>query len=377
MSEEQRREERQRGLAGPDGEVTEPLPGPAVVPSASPVDDAPTERLHTSALTAELPAADTGADTSPEPQGNATADMAQASTAERAQASTADTTQAGSAGPAPAGSTDPAPADSVATEANPEAPGPSRTPESAPPPAAATGVLARLRGSRASGAGILIAVLVGLLGFALVAQVNSNQNASSLSSDRPDDLVRILSDLDARKDRLNTEISSLQQTQQELQSGAAGKQAALAEAAKRADDLGILAGTIAAEGPGLRITLSPGNDPIGAADVLDVVEELRGAGAEAMEIGDSRNGATVRVVASTYFIDADDGIAVDSHKMGGTLTLTVIGDPQTMQTALSIPGGAVDTVKQHGGNVTMASPGTVRVTALRQATTPKYAQPAS
>jgi uncharacterized protein YlxW (UPF0749 family) len=111
--------------------------------------------------------------------------------------------------------------------------------------------------------------------------------------------------------------------------------------------------------------------------VLDLVEELRGAGAEAMEIGDSQNGATVRIIASTYFVDTDSGIVADGQKLSGTLTLTVIGDPQTMQTALSIPGGAVDTIKQHGGNVTMASPGTVRVTALHPATTPKYAQPAS
>jgi uncharacterized protein YlxW (UPF0749 family) len=252
------------------------------------------------------------------------------------------------------------------------------------PPAAAVpakssgqGLMGRMRGSRASGAGVLIAVLIGLLGFALVAQVKSNSSASTLSSDRPDDLVRILSDLDARKDRLNTEISSLQETQSELQSGAAGRQAALAEAAKRADDLGILAGTIAAEGPGLRITLSRGDDAIAAADVLDMVEELRGAGAEAMEIGDSQRGATVRIIASTYFVDTDDGIIADGQKLSGTLTLEVIGDPQTMQTALSIPGGAVDTIEQHGGNVTMASPGTVRVTALRPAATPKYAQPAS
>ena len=58
---------------------------------------------------------------------------------------------------------------------------------------------------------MVIALLVGLLGFALIAQVQSNANSSTLDNDRPDDLVRILSDLDSRKDRLNTEIANLQE----------------------------------------------------------------------------------------------------------------------------------------------------------------------
>jgi hypothetical protein len=47
-----------------------------------------------------------------------------------------------------------------------------------------------------------------------------------------------------------------------------------------------------------------------------------------------------------------------------------------MQTALNIPGGVVDTVHNAGGNV-IVNPGTVRVSALHQAGTPHYAQPAS
>lgn len=236
--------------------------------------------------------------------------------------------------------------------------------------------LRRLMAPRASGASVLIAVLVGILGFALVAQVKSNSNAATLSSDRPEDLVRILSDLDARKDRLNSEISSLQETQSELQSGAQGRQAALTEAAKRADELGVLAGAVAAQGPGLRVTLSPGADHISASDVLDTVEELRGAGAEAMQITDG-SGLSVRIIASTYFADSRDGVVADGQALGGVLTLTVIGDPQTMQTALAIPGGAVDTIKQHGGNVQMTSEVSVRVTALHPLTTAKYAHPVS
>jgi uncharacterized protein YlxW (UPF0749 family) len=229
---------------------------------------------------------------------------------------------------------------------------------------------------RLSGASVIIALLVGLLGFALIAQVKSNESASTLSNDRPDDLVRILSDLDARKDRLNTEISNLQATERELSSGAQGRQAALDAASQRADELGILAGTLPAQGTGLTIELVPAKAPISASVVLDAVEELRGAGAEAMQIS-GPEGAPVRIVASTWFTDGHDGVVTDGQALSGTLTLTVIGDPQTMQTALTIPGGVDDTVKQAGGNVLVQQPPTVQVTALTQTGTMKYAHPAN
>jgi len=226
-------------------------------------------------------------------------------------------------------------------------------------------------------ANLVITLLVGLLGFALIVQVRSNASESTLANDRPDDLVRILSDLDARKDRLSTEISSLQSTVQQLNSGAQGRQAALAAAAKRADELGILGGTLPATGPGLVVNLVPAaNQQIPANTVLDTVEELRGAGAEAMQIGGGGT-SPVRVVASTYFTEADGGVNVDGTTLGGTLSITVIGDPQTIQAAVSIPGGVVDTVHNDGGTVQLDTPGTVNVTALRAPEALRYAHPVS
>jgi hypothetical protein len=48
-----------------------------------------------------------------------------------------------------------------------------------------------------------------------------------------------------------------------------------------------------------------------------------------------------------------------------------------MQTALNIPGGVVDAVRQHGGNVTMRQPDIVRVTALHTGGPLKHARPVS
>ena len=230
---------------------------------------------------------------------------------------------------------------------------------------------------RLSSAGALIWVLLALLGFTLVVQLRSNDDDGGLAGARQEDLVGILSDLEARDQRLQQEINALEESQRQLTSGVAGREAALAEAGKRADELGLLSGTLPARGPGLRISIDPKGQPIKASALLNAVQELRGAGGEVMEIiGD--NGVAVRIVASSYFVDAAGGLViVDGKELSGPYTLWVIGVPSTMQTALQIPGGVVASVSQAGGNVTMEQRSTVEVTAVRQPTSLQYARPVS
>jgi len=234
----------------------------------------------------------------------------------------------------------------------------------------------RRLGTRSSGTGALIGLLLVVLGFAIATQVRSTNTDEALDNARPEDLVRILSDLDARGERLRREIAELEESKRQLESGAQGREAALAEARRRAEVLGILAGTLPAEGPGLEVVFAPRDQRIRADSVLDAVEELRGAGAETLQISGAA-GDPVRIVAGSYFVDSGDGITVDGVPMSSPYTIEVIGDPATMQTALNIPGGVVDAVRQHGGNVTMRQPDVVRVTALHAGGPLRYARPVS
>jgi uncharacterized protein YlxW (UPF0749 family) len=233
-----------------------------------------------------------------------------------------------------------------------------------------------MRIKRPSPGSATIAVLLVLLGFALVVQLKSRNTDADLEAARPEDLVRILSDLDAQQTRLRNEISDLEDTKRQLDSGTQGQAAALADARKRADELGILAGTRPAEGPGLQLDFVAGGEPVRAETILDAVEELRGAGAEAMQVSGSGT-APVRIVASTSFVDDGAGLRVDGAVLGAPFRVTVIGDPQTMLTALNIPGGVVDTVRQHGGTVSVNQADPVRVTALHAPVSLKHARPVS
>ena len=227
---------------------------------------------------------------------------------------------------------------------------------------------------------VAVAVLLGLLGFAAVVQVRSTQEDGPLAAARQEDLVQILDDLDNRNDRLRAEVSALEQAQRELTTGTGRTQAALEEARRRAQLLGVLAGTVPATGPGVVVTLADPDGLLGPEVLLDALEELRAAGAEAVQIeGRAPDGDAVRrvrVVASTAFVAGDDGgIAVDGTALQAPYRFVVIGDPATLTSALRIPGGVVDNVEQFGGQARIARQDVVEVTALRPLEPPRYARP--
>ncbi|MEU4401788.1 DUF881 domain-containing protein [Micromonospora orduensis] len=231
--------------------------------------------------------------------------------------------------------------------------------------------------SRLSTAGVMIVALLALLGFTLVVQLKTTSTDPTLGATRQEDLVRILSDLDARESRLQQDIRALEDSQRQLASGEQGRQAALDEATRRADELGILAGTLPAVGPGLTVQFTSGGKPISADQVLDAVQELRGAGAEAMQISGGDR-ATVRIIASTFFLDGENGsLVVEGRRLAGPFTITVIGDPATMRTALNIPGGVVASVRGDGGNVTFGEREVAEVSALHAPIKLEHARPVS
>jgi uncharacterized protein YlxW (UPF0749 family) len=113
-------------------------------------------------------------------------------------------------------------------------------------------------------------------------------------------------------------------------------------------------------------------DPEGevrVADLLDAVQELRGAGAETMQIDG------VRVGVSTAVTGEPGQLRVDGAEVSSPYEVLVIGSPQDLQTAMNIPGGVVDRVGRQGGTVEITQSDDVVVDALRPLDTPQYASP--
>ncbi|WP_408058725.1 DUF881 domain-containing protein [Streptomyces zaomyceticus] len=224
---------------------------------------------------------------------------------------------------------------------------------------------------RASRAQLIVALLLFVLGLGLAIQVSSTSDNSALRGARQEDLVRILDELDDRTQRLEDEKSRLEKQRTELESSSDQAEEARKQTQEKEQQLGILAGTVAAEGPGITLTVG---DPSGAVEsdmLLDAIQELRAAGAEAIQV----NG--VRVVADSYFTGGGDDMRIDGTKVTAPYVFKVIGKPEDLEPALNIPGGVVQTLEKEQATATVERSAKIIVDALRPAKRPDYAQSSS
>ena len=207
------------------------------------------------------------------------------------------------------------------------------------------------------------ALACAVLGFTLVAQVRATEDIGErLEIEREEDLARILADLSTQSDRLQAEITDLRLTLLSYENSAESEDLALRALRNRLRELRILAGTVAVQGQGVRMTIV---DPAGAvtqAELVDTVQELRDAGAEAIAV----NG--VRLVASSSFVTRNDRLILDGQPLQAPHRIVAVGPSETIAKAVGIPGGAIDAL-QALGQVTAT------VEALNHLTIPARAEP--
>lgn len=224
---------------------------------------------------------------------------------------------------------------------------------------------------RVSRAQLIVAVLLFVLGLGLAIQVRSNSDSSALRGARQEDLVRILDELDGRTKRLEDEKQTLDDQRRELESSSNQAEEARKQTVEKERQLGILAGTVAAQGPGIVLKITDPKGQVLSDKLLDTLQELRAAGAEAIQI----NG--VRIVADSYFSDEEDGVAIDGKKITQPYEFKVIGKPQDLEPALNIPGGVVQSLEKEQAVVSITRPAKIVVDALRAAKQPDYARSSS
>src|SRR3954466_7467951 len=242
-------------------------------------------------------------------------------------------------------------------------------------PASVEGVLRRGRSQLAFGAlGVLLCIL---LGIAIVTQVRQNDSGDSLETARPADLLVLLDSLQQREAALNTEVADLQRTLAALQASGSSDQAAIENAQARLAALSILIGTVSATGPGVTLTIDDAAVGVAPETMLDVINELRNAGAEAMEVqgGQGDPKVSVRVGVDTWVVGRPGALEIDGQTLNPPYTVVAIGDPPTLAAAMNIPGGAVDSVERVGGTMVVQQSDRGDVPALRQPKARQYAQP--
>ena len=106
-------------------------------------------------------------------------------------------------------------------------------------------------------------------------------------------------------------------------------------------------------------------DPDGAVTagiLLDAIQELRGAGAEAIQVDD------VRIVVSSYVGGNPGDLVIDGQPITAPYDIHVIGPSDDLNVALNVSGGVIADVARFGGATRVVPSDDVLVDATRKAT---------
>lgn len=190
-----------------------------------------------------------------------------------------------------------------------------------------------------------IAFVCMVLGFMLAMQFRiAMDQKASLPHQRMEELSARLIDTEKERDALREQVASLQEIKPAAED---------VEGKKLLQDLRLRSGMTPLEGPGVIVTIDDSKIKSKAGDnqnlyiihdddLLKVINELRAAGAEAISV----NGQ--RLVATSEIRCAGPTLSVNNVRSAPPYEIRAIGDSATLENALKMRGGVMETLQVWG-----------------------------
>lgn len=210
-----------------------------------------------------------------------------------------------------------------------------------------------------------------ILGIMLAVQFRTTEDIrSSVHFQRAEDLTQRLMKVEKERDDLQNQILELRQ--------AANDHSA---AARQLETVKLEAGLVPLQGKGVVVTVddtkpaapSSSKKPniylIKDEDLLKILNELRAAGAEAISINNQR------LIASSEIRTAGDHISVNNMSMAAPFEIKAIGDPATLENALKMRGGIVETMQFWSIQISVKQQEEVQIPAFKGSFRFNHAQP--
>lgn len=229
-------------------------------------------------------------------------------------------------------------------------------------------LLATLR--RPSRSQLIVGVLLAVLGFSAVVQVRNNEQDNTYAGLREQDLVEVLNGLTGTAERARREVNRLEGTRDSLRSESTSRKAALQETQDRVRTLNIIAGLVPVTGPGIRIRIEEAEGRASLIALLDLVQELRTADAEAMEFNDK-----YRLNAQSAFDQGTGGIELDGQLLEPPYIIDVIGEPHALTSAMTFNSGPIEQLNLDGATVEVTELDSLDIESVRSAERPENTEP--
>jgi uncharacterized protein YlxW (UPF0749 family) len=208
-----------------------------------------------------------------------------------------------------------------------------------------------------------VALIIGIL---LVGQLRSQARPIELSSLSAQELSTLIETLSARNVELSDGLANLREQIRDYESAELQGRSVLELTQENVDGLATFAGLRGVEGQGIVIEIDGSFDPTA---VNDLVFELRNAGAEAIAVDD------VRITAGSVAVLGTGAIEIDGVALGRAITISAIGSPPGLRSAIERPGGILTLLQQSIDAVfTVEERTSLVVPATRRDLTPQVAR---
>jgi uncharacterized protein YlxW (UPF0749 family) len=230
---------------------------------------------------------------------------------------------------------------------------------------------------------VTLGVALLALGFLIAAQLASEVPRARYTTQERTPLLETADELQTEQDRLKARILELRTRIQTAEGQDEGDEDLVRQLNASLEKARIAAGLIALTGTGIVLQLEDSREPVppdgseadylvGSRDIRRVVEELWGAGAEAIAV----NGE--RITPTSAIIDIGSSLLVNSAYLAPPYQVSALG-PSDLYDRLSASPGFVDFVRARGEGygirISLAEPESVDIPAFVGTVTLRYSRP--
>ncbi len=217
----------------------------------------------------------------------------------------------------------------------------------------------------------ILALLIGLLISVQIGTAKSSDVGGLIPVAKAAGLEQELKELRAEKETVMQEYLDLEARLKEIEEQSTSENALMQSMSAEIEKYKMSAGVVDVKGPGVVITI---DDPVPTQEnpgdgystimlrydlLLSVVNKLKDAGAEAISI----NGQ--RIITSTEISLAGDNVNINAVPTAPPYTIKAIGNPDTIESTLTIRYGVVETMRN---NYALQ----VDISKKKQVTIPRY-----
>lgn len=220
----------------------------------------------------------------------------------------------------------------------------------------------------------LISLLLGImcmlltLGIAIqVKTINQMNNKSVTNSATENDLRDSVLKTKEKYDNTYAKVEKLEKELEELQASATVNSDEANELQEKLKEYKKILGLTEVTGNGLEITLKDGDENqsksilssiVHDGDILQVVNALRNAGADAISVNDQR------IVNTSSISCIGNVVKINGEKVGAPFIIKAIGNPEWLYGGIEMNGGYVYNLRRDGVDV--------EVKKVKDITIPKY-----